>query len=72
MVNFGTFMAKKMAEKYNVPGEKVTRSVLATLSPRTSPKTVNGDTTTPRIKPQTLDSFLSLNQIVTVTNSQHH
>ena len=33
MANFGNFMKKKLAGKFNPPGEKVTRSVLASMSP---------------------------------------
>ena len=33
MANFGNFMKKKLAGKFDAPGEKVTRSVLASMSP---------------------------------------
>ena len=33
MANFGNFMKKKLAGKFDPPGEKVTRSVLASMSP---------------------------------------
>ena len=33
MANFGNFMKKKLADKFDAPGEKVTRSVLASMSP---------------------------------------
>ena len=33
MASFGNFMKKKLAGKFDAPGEKVTRSVLASMSP---------------------------------------
>ena len=46
MASFGNFMKKKLAGKFDAPGEKVTRSVLASMSPMPAETTTKPAETT--------------------------